>query len=261
MIIIGLYGLVFGIGCFVESVNISMPNKQKKALKKSVRIALPIFLEALLPRFMLSRINRGLSIPVKNNHSTKQKPNLEIFIHVSKKGYGMFGHCDIELDGKVISYGNYDTKSLKLFDSVGDGILFTTDRKGYISFCIEESQKTVFGYKLALSEVQLGQVRERFNELLQNTYEWKPANHDKNDYAVKLSKRPNTNLYKFNKGPFKTFFVLGTNCVKLAEYLVGDTKLNILGLAGMVSPGSYQEYLENEYRHAGSIVVDKEIIS
>ena len=39
------------------------------------------------------------------------EPNLEMFIHVTKDGFGAIGHCDLCYKGRIISFGNYDTNS------------------------------------------------------------------------------------------------------------------------------------------------------
>ena len=44
----------------------------------------------------------------------------------------MVGHCDIVYKDKVISYGNYDTSSERLFGAIGDGVMFISNLKKYI---------------------------------------------------------------------------------------------------------------------------------
>ena len=71
--------------------------------------------------------------------------------------------------------------------------------------------------------------------------------------------RTNTRFYKFNKGRFKTYFVLGSNCVKLAETIMGKAGMDIIDLNGIISPGTYQSYLEKEYQRVNGAIITKNI--
>ena len=53
---------------------------------------------------------------------------------------------------------------------------------------------------------------------------------------------------------YKTYFVLGSNCVKLAEAIMGKAGMDIIDLNGIISPGTYQNYLEKEYQRANGVI-------
>lgn len=66
-------------------------------------------------------------------------------------------------------------------------------------------------------------------------------------------------LFKFKKSKFKTYFVLSTNCVLLADSVIGQAGTDVLGLSGFIAPGTYQSYLDQEYEKPHSLIVAKNI--
>lgn len=264
MIFIGIYGLLLGINYIIDGVFTAVPQQHKDSLKRRIRIPVPIFISALVPRVMMDYINERLKVEPKEKFLNNQKhSDVEIFIHVSPDGFGTIGHCDICINNQVISYGNYDYDSIRLFESIGDGVLFEAPRDSYIPFCIEDSNKTIFSYGVRLTVKQLASVKREIQKLKENTYRWYPRSsknkNDCNDYASRLYLRTGALFYKFKRGRYKTYFVLGSNCVKLAETIMGKAGLDIIDLNGIISPGTYQNYLEKEYQRANGIVVSKNI--
>ena len=76
---------------------------------------------------------------------------------------------------------------------------------------------------------------------------------------IDLSKPENEiahELLKFKRGPFKTYFVFTTNCVKIADYLIRNEDLNLIGLRGIITPGDYLNFLYNSYLEGNGIVKD-----
>lgn len=248
----------------------------KKTLRRRVRVSLPLGVVALIPRATLQKINDHLS---ENQEVTAEQaydqikdadtePNLEIFIHVTEEGFGAIGHVDLCYQGKVISFGNYDTNSERLFGMAGDGVLFETDREKYIAFCQRESHKTLLGYGLALNEEQIAAVEAEIRQIKSHTIPWTPSPTvrpknitDKEEpmYAYQLMKETGANLYKFVQSKFKTYFVLSTNCVLLADSIVGKAGTDILNVKGFIAPGTYQAYLDTEFEKPHSMVVTKKV--
>ena len=64
---------------------------------------------------------------------------------------------------------------------------------------------------------------------------------------------------KFTSSKFKTYFVLSTNCVLLADSIVGEAGTDILSPQGFIVPGTYQDYLDLEFKKPGGIVVSRSI--
>ena len=174
------------------------------------------------------------------------------------------GHIDIYFDNKVISYGCYDEGSRYVGELFGDGVLFLAkSKKEYINFCIDNSKKTIFDFGIHLTDAEKKKVALRIEELVKNTYSW---NHktDKNyrngkSYAAKLYKRTSAKFYKFKSGKYKTYYVLGTNCCFLADDIIGKSGMDILSINGLITPGTYYDYLNRKLKGKNSNIIYKEI--
>ena len=275
--IIGVYCLLFGFNFIKDFIREIIPEKTKNKLKRKVRITLPVFLLTLIPHKVLTKINEYLEssdetiydfvIDKKNN--SKEQSDMEIFIHVTSEGIGVVGHVDLCYDGQVISYGNYDNESFKLFGLAGKGVLFVAEREKYIDFCTNYSKKTIFGYGLKLNEEQKINIKNKLDEIKGNLVKWEPTivkdireNKIKpkyKDYASLLYKSTNAEFFTFKSGKFKTYFGLNTNCVLLADSVIGRSGIDILGIGGIITPGTYYNYFQKEFRRRNSMVVSRNI--
>lgn len=261
IIIIGLYLLLLGITYISEYLSNVLDDKYKNKFKRKIRITLPQFMLAIIPYNTLIGINKYLKTSnedtVVYNKAKEEEIDLEIFIHVTKSGFGMIGHADFCFNNKVYSYGNYDVNSLKLFEMIGNGVLFITDKKDeYIKFCIEHSKKTLFCFGIKLTEKQKKKIQSKIDKIMENTYDWNIPKIGKKSYVHYLYNKTKAKFYKFNSGKFKTYFTVGNNCVKLVDEVVG---LDILDITGIISPGTYYEYLETEFLRKNSNVISYKV--
>ena len=247
----------------------------KNHLKRRVRMSLPIALAALIPASTLAKINKFMQENADEEEEIYlgmvkfgKTADLEIFVHTAETSlFSAIGHVDLCYQGRVISYGNYDPSSETLFGMVGDGVLYFCDRDKYIDLCKRESQKTLFGYGIDLTPEMEEAVQEKLAELKQLTIPWEPSadkimtGDGKEDYtyAYKIRHETDGELYKFIKSKFKSYFVLSTNCVLLADTIVGQAGTDILSPKGFIAPGTYQAYLNREFEKPNSIVVSKHV--
>ncbi len=238
-------------------------------------MSLPIVLAALIPASTLAKINKFMQENADEREDihlgmvkSGKTAELEIFVHTAETSlFSAIGHVDICYQGRVISYGNYDPSSETLFGMVGDGVLYFCDRDKYIDLCKRESQKTLFGYGIDLTPEMEEAVQEKLAELKQLTIPWEPSadkiktEDGKEDYtyAYKIRHETDGELYKFIKSKFKSYFVLSTNCVLLADTIVGQAGTDILSPKGFIAPGTYQAYLDREFEKPNSIVVSKHV--
>ncbi len=278
MQIIGIYCMIYSFTFLTDFFREILPRRVKNNFKRKFRISLPVFMVAFLPKKMLTAVNGYLNnmnepddIPDFEEKKIDSEPDVEVYIHVSETGTGSIGHVDIGMDDYVVSFGNYDSNSLRFFDAVGDGVLFIANKSKYIPYCIKSSNKTLFSYGLVLNNEQKNEVKKYLTSLLDYAVEWKPAYQkaleqeptanieDFKDYASNLYYHTEAKLYKFTKGRLKKYFVLGTNCVKIADSILGKAGTDILKINGIVSPGTYLDFLEKEFYRKNSIVVTKRI--
>ena len=83
--------------------------------------------------------------------------------------------------------------------------------------------------------------------------------NDYKDYASRLYQVTKAKFYKFKKGKFKKFFVVGNSCCNLVNYLLGKNGIDILDMYGVITPGAYYEYLNREFHMKNSIVISRKI--
>ncbi|BCP62256.1 hypothetical protein SUT380_14440 [Streptococcus parasuis] len=272
--IIGSYLVLFGLTnlrdgfIFEESI-------EQQSLKRHVRLTLPLFIAALVPRMTLQRVNDFLADnkdqtaqAVYNRHKDISViPALEVFVHVGEEGFGAVGHVDLSYKGRVYGYGSYDVLSERLGGAIGDGVLFKAERQAYIDFCTREGM-TMLGYQLVLSPEQEAAIEERLDEIDKLLVPWNPSSEKVSKtadgqaiemYAYRIKKIIGAQLFKFKKSKFKTYFFLSTNCVLLADSVIGQAGTDILGIRGFIAPGTYQTYLDQEYEKPHSMVVAKNI--
>ena len=261
--IIGVYCIILGINKLFEFVLDILSDKLKLKAKRKLRMTLPIFFEAFVPKRALKNINKYLDELTTETKKNNKDSDLQIFVHLSPYGFNQFGHMDIMFDGIIYSYGNYDKDSRSLFTSLGDGVLFKVNKKmEYINFCINNSKKTIIEYGVKLTDKQKEKFKEELNNILKDAVIWKPErckDKKKMDYANKLYKATHAKFYKFSKGAYKKYFVLGVNCTYFVDMLMRNYVFEVLKIAGIISPGTYYEYLEENYRKKNSNVVSKVI--
>lgn len=277
LLIIGIYILLLGINYIIDFISFIIPRKVKKKIKRNIRISLPAIIEAIIPFTVLSEINYLLD---KENYdsyfpfeekSVDVLPDLEIFVHTSNRGFNRMGHVDLYYNGQVISYGNYDDYSMRFFNMIGDGVLFTTDKDKYIPFCIEHSKKTLFVFGLKLTDRQKKNVDKAIHNIFDNSYTWaspyeeaklknkRVKKDDYSDYASRLYQVTKAKFYKVKNGKFKNYFVLGSNCCRLADNIVGKSGIDLLKMNGVITPGTYYEYLNREFQKKNSMVISRKI--
>lgn len=261
LIFIGIYCILLGLDSIKNFILELIPVSKKL---KNIRISLPVILEAFTPIQMLNYINTYFNEEQECENILKSNDNydLEILIHTSNKGSNALGHMDFYFDNKIISYGNYDPSSRKMLSLIGDGVLFEANKEKYIRFCIEHSSKTLIGFGIKLSEKEINNIRNEYKKIKDNTYIW-DLNSIKNKkyskcYSKLLKRKVGAKLYKFKSGEFKKYFVCGANCTKFAEKILGGST-GVLKMVGVITPGTYLEYLEHEYKRKNSNVVYRNI--
>lgn len=268
-LIVGIYLILLGFSNVRDGAFFNTDLEQKQ-LWRRIRINLPVIIAAFFPAEQLNRFNHLLQGEKREHQKVysrirdKQKPvDLEVLVHTSDQNlFGMIGHVDICYQGKVISYGSYDVFSERLFGTIGDGVLFKVDKDAYIELCKQESKKTLFGYGLYLTDEQKIAVEKRLAEIDDLLEMWNPPadlKDDEHTYAYKLKHGLGAQLYKFKTSQFKTYFILSTNCCLLADSIIGQAGTAILDMRGIITPGTYQSYLQYEFESANDLVVAQNI--
>lgn len=274
--VIGIFFVFYGISFIIDGLSEALARDTKNSFKRKFRVSLPIFMLAFIPHGILMKINKAFETESLNEDDLvaikENTPfNLEVLIHVGEKGISAFGHVDIYFDGRVMTYGSYDDKTYKLKGLISDGVLMQIDDKEkYIDFSQNHLDKTLFGFGLKLTPEQEKRVREKIKDIEKNLYEWEPRSkldeklgiipkEPYTDYASIVYVNLKARFYKFLKGPFKTYFVMNTNCVLLADSIVGQSGIDLVNINGLISPGAYFEFLNREFLRKNSFVISRTI--
>ena len=262
--ILGIYLIFFSLTYFKDFIKECYPKKFLNKKKRGFRVTLPTIISVLIPYKVLLKINKILKSDKKiNSYINKKvsgKVDLEIFIHVKDSSIGKFGHADLYFENVVYSYGCYDEASKKFLELIGEGTLFEIhDKKKYLKFCTNNSDKTIFSFGITEKKKKKKALKKEIKKIKKNTYKWDPNCSEKNKYAILLQRKTNATFYKFSQGNYKTYFLLFTNCVKLVDNVIGATGSDLLKINGVITPGSYYDFLIREFKKENSNVITENI--
>ncbi len=270
--IMGVYIILIGLTYVQDGRRVILSEQHENKIRRRIRFPMPIFLSVLLPRRVLTKINHFLENEFMTDqlrqemiaHHTSRLDTdrqLEILIHVSRIGAGNDGHVNIAYQGKVYNFGNHDKDSRFLAGLIGDGVLAVVDKDKFFDVALA-SQDTIFEYVVALTADQVELLEKKLKNISDHLVEWElKTSSQKKGYGGLLKRRAGAQLYKFTAGKFKNYFVLGSNCVLLSDYLIGASGLDLFAMVGFLTPGTYFDYLNREYKKEGTIVVQRHVHS
>jgi uncharacterized membrane protein len=274
--IFGIYLILFSFNIFNDAiVGLMGSNEEAQKVKKHIRISIPVVIAAFLPIRLLKKVNKLVEEDPEGavlfeNQINNGEIDLEIFIHTREGLIAGMGHVDIAMDGLVYSYGNYDQATWKFGGFFAEGVMVEMNAEEHIREALEVEKKILMVYGLSLSSEHKKAVREKLNEMISQLIPWEPLAmqckkgliegepEDYKDVSSELYNNTGAKFYKFRFGnPFKTYYVMGTNCVKLADTIVGKSGVNIMKINGIITPGAYLSYLDRLYERGDSIVVSR----
>lgn len=254
-ILIGIYLIFYGSTSLFSYFYPKIP----------VKIPLPIIFTMFLPKFLMKKVEKEL-IKTTDNITG----DLEILIHLAKNGSAGMGHVEFSFENKVYSYGCYNYHSRRLFGGIGNGIFGIFDHDAYIKYCVEEKERFILSYGLKLTEKEKEKLRKTIQKFIStNTVRWYPDealydNHlvpkgEFNEMSNHIYHKANGIFYRFTKGKYKTFFVLRTNCVAGTDEILSHLGIKLVKLEGIITPGTYYQFLDNEFKKGNTIVISKKI--
>lgn len=269
LLILGVYLVFVGLTLLTDGSRMVLARRTTlNRLSSRIRIPLPVFLEAIIPNRSIIRFNRELQQAellgegILSDYPLKYSDEslVHLLIQVGASGFDKIGHVDVSYKGKVYSYGNHDVDSHKLFGAIGDGVLIEADEMKYLAY-LKSRHVTVFRYGIVLSQAEQNNFQVELGRLLQQSTEWVITSEEqRKSFMGRVIQAAEGKGYKFKEGRYKTYFVLGTNCVLLVDNLLGANGINIINLSGILSPGSYYDYFDKLFQLKGSKVISKTII-
>jgi uncharacterized membrane protein HdeD (DUF308 family) len=275
-IIFGVYLIFFALNIFGDAlVNLMKHNQQAQKAKKHIRVTLPLLIAAFLPMRMLKKVNELVeeepdALLLLSESAGDRNMDMEVFIHTKEGLIPGMGHVDASLGNTAYSYGNYDDSTWKMGGFFADGVLVEMPKEEHVKQALKVEKKVLMGYGLSLTPQQKKDVEDKLSELLAQAFSWEPlaeqADHgeiegspeDFGDVSSQLYNDAQASFFKFQKGnEFKTYYALGTNCVKLIDTLLGKTGIDLIKVNGIITPGAYLDYLDRLYERGDSIVVSR----
>lgn len=274
VIVTGVYLILLGIGSLDDAYASATRADEKELGRSRRRITPPPLLTLLLPASMLNTLNKYIArsgdpdvdLSIKKGET---EPNAEVFIHVAST-HENFGHVDICVEGRVVAFGGYNTDTMRLGGALGRGTFFElNDKPAYIEL-VRKKRTSVFGFGLVLKDSEVKRIWDKMDEIESRGYIWKPRAQvaaesgedafEFHDYASRLYNYCGARFWQFKHGAHKYYFMLGTNCAKTADDLLSAGGLDTLA-GGVITPGTYLDYMNGEFKRRGSRVVSRSIYS
>lgn len=247
-IILGLYYIVDGY----ENINSNIKYKWKR----KVHIMLPPMFCAILPDYYLNEINKYLAEGkpedlITYDHDAKVR--LKILVQMGDSGFKKIGHICFSFDDIVYSYGNYDSDSFRFNQTIGDGTFFLVDLENYIPNMLDYESNTVFEFGVYTTEKQNIAIEKEISKIMQNSSRWyckyeRDPDFKKyeSDYPSRLHYRTGAKYYKIVSGRFRKYWAMGDNCALFTDLVLGVLGADVLSVRGIITPGTYLQWLQNE---------------
>lgn len=272
LLIIGIYFVIVGFDFFINFLFEVIPTKFLNKFKSKVKIPIPEFLTAFIPQKLIKLVNEELSINDLNEkyNYKKKDSDLQIIIHLAKSGSAKMGHVEVAFEDKIYSYGNYDMHSRSLFESIGDGVILIVDKKKYIDYCVEKRGRYLVEFGISLTEKQKNIIRKNIDNLINcDTIDYYSdlqlyekgliEKREFNDMSSEIYKYALGSFKKITKGKYKKFFVVRSNCAMVVNSILKSIGESVISINGIITPGSYYDYLNKKFMLKNSNVVSRKI--
>lgn len=248
--VIGITGYLLsmlGHAYLCDWFSVVIKNRRTAEMFRKISVTMPGFSGLGIPTRLISTIR---------NHSSDKQPDAEIIFNYGKSGKGIAGHCELCVDGKTYTYGNYDPESRAVLNTMGNGIIFRAEKKRYIDFLVGQN-RTVVVYGLKFDENQRKYFRQTLELFEKTLISWRhKAEHAPSDEYIHLVvQQLDAEIYLINDGRFKTYFLPTINCVTLTSSLLRGTPAGNVVMPGVYTPGSYMDALHRLYITDSSTVI------
>ncbi|NLC96744.1 MAG: GNAT family N-acetyltransferase [Erysipelotrichaceae bacterium] len=234
------------------------------SISQRFSISMPIIFSIIFPSQIYVSMDKLIKKKEILPNTKVSNKGVDVLIHIKDYGTESVGHVDIAVDNYIYSYGLHDPKTRALFGTFGDGVLFKLNKEISLNHSVHQEDKMIIMFNLNISDTQKEIIENKLENLLKDAYEWKPEaqylfennkpNNKSFDYASRVYKFTDAKMYKFKKEKFKTYFAATTNCVLLSDYLIRSKGINLIRLNGIVTPGTYLQFLVSESIKDNSIV-------
>lgn len=227
-----------------DFLSVLIKNQRVSDLFRRISVTMPGFAGLGAPTRLLATLH---------SHRTGKAPDAEIFFSYGKE---IAGHCELCVDGKTYTYGNYDPNSRAILQTMGNGIIFRAEKQPYIDFLLSQ-ERTVVVYGIKLDKDQKKYFRHTL-ELFEKTlvpWQQEAENTPPNEYIHQVLRELNPKIYRINEGRFQTYFLPTINCVTLTGSLLRGTPAGNVIIPGVYTPGSYMDALHRLHLSGNDCIV------
>lgn len=268
-LVCGLYCVFYAITCFGDFfAQISKADMKSDKSKRRTHFALPNFVTALFTTKIIKYYDALLEeddtlteIVEEKETDTPMDINFHILVHVSHNILSRMGHVDISIGDTVYSYGNYDSSKNLFGGFISGGAFIIVPKAPYLVHCLTAQRKFVIDYGCSLSDEQMAKVKAKIEDILKSTTELDMDNPDIIDLEHNEGAKPvhdmNGKLYRVDKGPFKRYFAISSNCVQLADNIIGETGFDALSKNSIRTPGAYYDMMDKQFKRKNTRVLTK----
>lgn len=273
-ICMGGYFLIYGGNILLDLIREIIPSGSGEKLDNKIRLSVPPFMSVIIPpHLMRTLLNKDKEDQIKEKFEAIKEDipvDMEVLIHLAPNGPAMLGHADMIYRGLVISYGCYDPHNRHLFGTMGDGVVIIAPKEAYIHNCLANENKVLISFGISLNKIQKEKLNERILEVFGTFYDFHSDEELKqmglpfegmcDDYLSRVTRTsPDSHFYKIKEGKLKTFFVVSSNCVFFLSNILKVIGLHLVDLSGIISPGSYYDFLNNEFKSDKGFVVSRKL--
>ncbi|MBE6792068.1 MAG: hypothetical protein E7534_01025 [Ruminococcaceae bacterium] len=218
---------------------------------RKISIAMPGFVGLGVPSRLLDYLH-GTDTPDDDDAPT----DAQVIFSYGQGGLSIAGHCELCVDGKTYSYGNYDTPSQAVLNTLGNGIVFRAEKARYIDFLRSEG-RTVVVFGLKFSDAQRAQFRETLKAVDRSLISWQDeaTSTPPDTYIHRVVSALDAAVYRIDEGQWQTYFLPTINCVTFTAHLLGGTDAGELAGADIYTPGAFMDALHRLYLAENSTVV------
>ena len=211
----------------------------------------------------ISTIIKKTTTKTEQNKSSQTQKNTKgkVNVYLNENSCGLigavlhgfeFGHADLEVDGKIYSYGRYDTNEIwGSFGSKGAGVLVVAQGRQITDAEHRKKGRTIYTYELNMNEEQGKRLRDYLDMSINEGYAWK---EDKKKGLMKYK------FYSDNK--YHEYKLLSRNCttytIDALKAAYGDELPRIFDRA-IISPSQLNTALRMSRWHEESIIKAIEI--
>lgn len=271
---VGCYFMIYGGNYVLEYLREILPAHSGATLDRKIQLAVPPFLAAIIPPTLMHMIlDKDDDDQVREEFEAVKDDipvDVEVFVHIAPSGPAMLGHVDIAYRGFLMSYGCYDPHQRRLVGTLGDGVVIVAPKDSYLYNCLVNENKVLVGFGISLNSKQKKDLNKQLLEVFEMFVDFQSDEQLKNkglsykgacdDYISRVTQTtPEAKFYKYKEGKLKTFFVLSSNCVFFITNILSCIGLNLVDMSGIVSPGSYFDFLNKQFKSDKSFVISRTI--